>query len=339
MIDWSTINRVCAIMPTWIGDVCMATPALRMLRERLPDGAEVTAAARSGMTPLLRGLPWIDDITEIDPRGFLGPWRAGRAIAARMPEAVLVLPGSWRSALTARLSGAARRVGFARDGRGWMLSDAIKSPDRSRPVSTVDWYAELVDAEAAPGLPELTVTESDRVDATEVVPPHFTHYAVLVPGANREDKRWPAERFAAIANHLYASRGWSVVIAGSPGEHALCASVASACDGPVIDLAAAGSSLGALKAIVGGSDLVISNDTGPRHIAIGLGVPVVSLFGPTDHRWTLMSDANECRLLAEPFLPESLMADRCGGACGIGRISVNDVIQASWRLRPATSAD
>ncbi|MCP4837837.1 MAG: glycosyltransferase family 9 protein [Planctomycetes bacterium] len=338
MTDWSTISSVCAIMPTWIGDICMATPALRLLRERLPEAATLTAATRPGMSPLLRGLPWIDDIIEINPQGLLGPWRAGAAIAATKPEAVLVLPGSWRSALTSRLSGASRRIGYARDARGWMLSDATKPPDRSHPVSTVGWYAGLVDADAAVGLPELSATEVDRADAAEVLPPHFKHYAVLVPGANREDKRWPADRFAAIANVLHTARGWPSVISGGPSEQSLCAEVASECNGPVIDLAAAGSSLAALKAIVDGAELMVTNDTGPRHIAIGLGTPVVSLFGPTDHRWTLMSEANECRLLAEPFLPEDLVADRCGNACAIDRIAIEDVVQATWLVCPPTTA-
>jgi heptosyltransferase-2 len=321
-------------MPTWIGDVCMATPTLRLLRDRLPEDASIIAAMRPGMTPLLQGLPWLDDIIECDPRGLAGPWRAGSRLAAVKPDAILVLPGSWRSALTARLSGARKRIGYARDARGWLLTDAVKPPDRSQPVATIAWYAQLVDPTTEAGLPEFAVTDSDRADAAEVLPPHFKHYAVLVPGANRTDKRWPAERFVEIANRLHSSRGWSIVVAGGPSEQSLCGEVASACAGPVVDLAAAGSSLGALKAIVAEAQLMITNDTGPRHVAIGLGTPVVSLFGPTDHRWTLMPEANECRLLAEPFLPESLVADRCAAACAIDRITIEDVYQATWLVRP-----
>lgn len=319
-------------MPTWIGDVCMATPALQSLRSALPGDAHITAAVRSGMKPLLCGHPAVDDIVNIDPCGVLGPWKAGRAIAATNPNTIVILPGSFRTALAAWLARGCRRIGYARDGRGWLLSDAITAPDRTHPVSTVHWYQGLI-TKAAPSLPSLVVTDDDQRAANDVLCEQPPAYMLLVPGANRDDKRWPADRFAAIANATHEQYGWTTVIAGAPGERSLTAAVAQHCSGPVIDLAERGSSLGALKAITARAELVISNDTGPRHVAIALGTPVITLFGPTDHRWTQMDTAVEIRLLAEPFLPENLVADACGKACRIDRISVADVLHAieSWQ--------
>lgn len=330
MTDWSTVRRVTVIMPTWIGDVCMATPALKALRAALPQGAQVTAAVRHGLKALLRGHPDVDELVTIEPRGLLGPWRAGTALAATRPDVVLVLPGSFRTALAARLAGPARRVGYARDGRGWLLSDAITPPDRHTPVSTVDWYRGLIGS-GGPHATELVVTDEDRQAAASVMAEMPPAYVLLVPGANRQDKRWPADRFAAVANALHERHGWTAVIAGAPTERALTAAVADGCDGPVIDLAGRGGTLGALKSIAGTAEVVITNDTGPRHIAIALDTPVVSLFGPTDHRWTLMEHAHERRLLAEPFLPSELTADRCPEGCRIDRIAVHDVLRAVER--------
>ncbi len=327
MIDWSAQHRVTVIMPTWIGDVCMATPALRLLRDAMPDGGTITAAVRHGMKPLLAGLPTVDEVVRLDPRGLAGPWRGGRAVAATKPDAVLVLPGSFRTAAAAWCSRATRRVGYARDRRGWLLTDALPQPDRTRPVSTIHWYASLVDQTATPPRTELVVTTEDEAAAAELIGPD-TVSCLLIPGANREDKRWPAERFAAVANAAHQAWGWTTVIAGAPTERALTSAVADACRGPVIDLAAKGGSLGALKACVRGAEVVISNDTGPRHIAIALGRPVVSLFGPTDHRWTIAAAAAETRLLSEPFLPEELTADKHPSACRIDRIPVSDVLRA-----------
>ncbi len=256
----------------------------------------------------------------------MGPWRAGRVLASTRPEVILVLPGSFRTALAARLAGRCRRIGYAQEGRGWLLSDAVKPQSRTPPVSTVDWYCGLVGS-GSPDLPELIVTEEDRQAATSVMMEQPLPYVLLVPGANREDKRWPTERFAAVANALYERRGWTAVIAGSPAERSLTAAVADGCDGPTIDLAERGGTLGALKAIATGAEVAISNDTGPRHVAIAVGTPVISLFGPTDHRWTLLEHAMERRLLAAPFLPDELMADRCGADCCIDRITVGDVLQ------------
>jgi heptosyltransferase-2 len=328
MIDWSAQQRVTVLMPTWIGDVCMATPTLQLLRERLPEGAVVTAVVEPGMKPLLHGLTSIDDVIQYDPQGVFGPLRAGRRIAETHPDTVLVLPGKFRSALSARFSGRCRRVGYARDGRAWLLTDAIKSPDRSTPRSQIASYQSLVDPDALEGTPTLAVTDEDRAAAASVMPSGNTPFVVLVPCAKREDKRWPAERFAAVANALHARFGWTTVIAGSDKERSLTHSIASTCNGPVVDLAAASGSLAALKAIAADAELVISIDTGPRHIALAVGTPVISLFGPTDHRWTIIPGASERRLLAEPFLPQDLLADACAAACSIDRIVVGDVLGA-----------
>ena len=329
MIDWSAQQRVTVLMPTPIGDVCMATPTLQLLRERLPEGAVITAVVRPGRKPLLHGLASVDDVIECNPRRVLGPLRAGRRIAETHPDTVLVLPGSFRSALIARFGGRCRRVGYARDRRAWLLTDAIKPPDRSTPVSTIAWYQGLVDPDAPEGTPTLVVTDEDRAAAASVMPPSHTPFVVLGPGAaKREDKRWPAERFAAVANALHERFGWTTVIAGSASERVLTHSVASTCNGPVVDLAAASGSLGALKAIAADAELVVSNDIGPRHVALAVGTPVISLFGPTDHRWTIIPGVSERRLLAEPFLPQDLSADACAAACSIDRIVVGDVLGA-----------
>jgi heptosyltransferase-2 len=178
------------------------------------------------------------------------------------------------------------------------------------------------------------------VDAAAVMPDVLRSsdpqpFVLLVPGANRADKRWPADRFATVARSLHDRFGWATVIAGAPGERALTAAVAAECDGLVVDLAAANGSLAALKAIASTAELVISNDTGPRHIALAVGTPVISLFGPTDHRWTIVPGALEHRLLAAPFLPDELAADRCAAACRIDRIVVDDVLRAVESLAAA----
>ena len=99
-----------------------------------------------------------------------------------------------------------------------------------------------------------------------------------------------------------------------------------AIDGPAGQL-----NLGILKALADRAALVITNDTGPRHIAAAMNAPLVSLFGPTDHRWTTLPDARELTLLGDPFLPEEAMADQHPERCAIDQITVNDVIAAAHR--------
>ncbi|MCH2140874.1 MAG: lipopolysaccharide heptosyltransferase II [Phycisphaerales bacterium] len=334
MIDWSSAKHVLVIMPSWIGDVCMATPALQLLRERLPDGAKITAAVRPNHRALLQGVEAIDEILEVDgKKGLLGPWRAGRLLNKTGADTVLVLPGSFRSACIARCTGIAQRIGYARDRRSWLLTHPVKPPDRSTPVAQIVWYTGLIDHTATPPPASLHVSTEEQTEAAKFVQSAGERaWAVFVPGANRPDKRWPPERFAAVADALHARFGWSIVLAGNSREQEITAKIAALTSAPCVDLAAAHSSLGALKSLIRDAAIVISNDTGPRHIAIALQTPVVSIFGPTDHRWTLYPHNDERRLLAAPFLVESKNADDNKKECHVNHISVGDVVYACDEL-------
>ena len=109
-------------MPSWIGDIVMATPALRALR-RLDPERRIVATVRPGLAPVLAGLPHLDQIETASLRGLLGPIRDAQRCAAGA-ETVFLLPNSFRAGLFARFTGA-RSIGFATDGRGWLLDEAI----------------------------------------------------------------------------------------------------------------------------------------------------------------------------------------------------------------------
>ncbi|TVQ58308.1 MAG: hypothetical protein EA377_00215, partial [Phycisphaerales bacterium] len=98
-------KRIAIIMPSWVGDVVMATPVCRAIRKHVPE-AQITAIVRPALEMLLNGLPSLDHITPGDHGGLTGPWRIGRSIRSARPEVALLLPNSFRSALAARLSGA-----------------------------------------------------------------------------------------------------------------------------------------------------------------------------------------------------------------------------------------
>lgn len=336
-------HHLMILMPTWVGDIVMATPSLRWLRERLED-ARITAVTRPGMSPLLSGLESIDDCLEVDPGGIGRLLRAGGTLAKRRPDHVIILPNSMRTALLAFLSRSPERSGFRRQGRGLLLTRAIE-PDsgQSGMRTTLDEYIELVEGcmdETFTGsrTPRLNVTMEERSSAERVMPLGDGAFVVMVPGANRLDKRWPPDRFARVAEHLCHERGLRIALTGSPAESPLVRQIAEAASCPVIDLASEGSGLGTLKAILQAASLVISNDTGPRHIAAAVGTPIVSLFGPTDHRWTILPEIREHRLLAEPFLPDVMTADRCAQVCRIDRITVEDVVSAAEELLSAAPA-
>ncbi len=344
MTRFDSISRLGLVMPSWVGDLVMATPAIRRLHAHRPDRALV-ALTRPGLSPLLRGLPQLEQVIEADPGGLAGPYRAGRRLADLDLDGVLLFPNSVRSGLIARCSGARFRIGWRRQGRGWLLSDAIPSPAVSTIRPTLEDYLELTSAitgEDPDGsenqTPHLVVTDEDRTAAAAFITAAEGPYAVLIPGANRLDKRWPVDRFARVADHLASAHGLRVAVSGSPTERSLADDLVAQASTPVINLAAGATGLGALKSILGDATLVISNDTGPRHVAAALATPLVSLFGPTDHRWTILPGVRERRLLAEPFLPEASVADRHAKTCRIDRISIEDVCDAVARQLESPSA-
>jgi heptosyltransferase-2 len=232
-----------------------------------------------------------------------------------------------------------RRIGWRRDGRGLLLSDAFAQPDRSTPVSTESWYLDLIahgcdiDVPKPPPPMHLQVTDEDRDAAAAVRAAAGDAFVVLVPGANRADKRWPAERFGQLASKLHETQGLTSVVVGAPREADIATAVCAACGShAVIDAVSMGTSVAALKALIDAAKVVVTNDTGPRHIALCTGTPVVTLFGPTDQRWTAMASNLERRLVAAPFLPEHLVADRCAATCTIDRIALGDVHHAVTAL-------
>jgi len=329
---------VVVVCPSWVGDTVMATPVLRALREARP-GARLTAVLRPGLAKVLAGCPWLNEVIEIDNRRLLGPWRAAGAIREREPEAALLLPNSFRSALTVRLAGVPRRIGYARDARRHLLTHCLSPRRTGEPTPTISYYCRLAHWALGvetidPTMQVFVTTEEQRV-ADLLLHEVREPFVVLNPGANKNPKRWPAERFADAAARLMKRFGCHAVVTGSPKEAALAEAVVQvgASHGVRIhNLVQSGIDLGSLKAVLERAAVLITNDTGPRHIALALGTPVVSLFGPTDYRWTMVPGVNEHVLAADPFLPYRLVADNHAKQCDIERISVGDVVASAGQF-------
>ncbi|GAB4385210.1 MAG: lipopolysaccharide heptosyltransferase II [Phycisphaerales bacterium] len=356
-------ERVLIIMPSWVGDVVMATPALRMLRDALPD-AHVTAGLRAGLGELLEGSTLIDALLTIDARGLAGPLRSGHLIRRDRFHAALLLTNSFSTALAAWLGLVPRRVGYARDGRGLLLTDPLVAPregGRWLVVPAVRYYAHA--AQAFLGGPrELTYLPPQSRTHAPLGIAEGTHlelgmspiqesraravlqrggvrpgepYAILNPGGNNPAKRWPPERFARLADHLAGHHRMRVLINGSPGERDLVRKIADACRTPAVCLPELGMTLGALKGIVRGASLMVTNDTGPRHIAAAFGVPMVSLFGPTDPRWTTIPVAalpdgrpSEHIVIAHRDIPVGQLSNDDPERARVDRISQGEVLEA-----------
>ena len=206
------------------------------------------------------------------------------------------------------------------------------------------------EAHTLPPALELALTDAQDRHAREILAAarigEDQPFAVLNPGGNNPAKRWPVERFAAVAHHLIANRGMMVAINGSPAEAELAALIRDVIvlDNPADEpriacLPELGGSIGSLKGIVKRSRVMITNDTGPRHMAAAFGRPCVTLFGPTDPRWTTLPQmqqpngtSREVILVADPTLPPEEVADDHPRRCRIELIQTVSVIQAVDRV-------
>ena len=292
-------------------------------------------------TTALAGHPAFSALHTIEDGGLFGPFRAGRMLRAHGAQEVILLRNSVRSALVARWTRARRRIGYSRDGRAALLTTAITPPPRNTPVPAVDYYADLL--EQACGIsvkdrtPRLESTEAERVRAKALIAGLPRPLVAMVPGASKIAKRWSPLKFAEVADRLAGMHGGSTVLLGSPAERDVLTQLASATSSPLRNLIEHGLSLQSLRGVISASDLLITNDTGPRHLAAACGTPVIALFGPTDHRWTTLQGVQETILLAEPFLDQEHLADQHPAACKIERIGVGDVVfHASRRLGQRT---
>ena len=285
-----------------LGDVVHALPVAAALRARLPH-ARLSWIVERREAALLTGNAILDAVVPVDTRGWrraLAPVdlaRAGRGLselardlrAARF-DVALDLQGLLKSGLLTAATRAPLRIGFApalcRERWSALLTNRHVTPPATARHVVEQYLALLEPLGVRPAaiefpLPRNAAAEA-RADAFFVrsgVKPS-DRLVALLPGAGRADKRWPADRFAALAARLTAESGASVLVVWGPGEHDTAkAIVDSARDGRA--LLAPTSSIEELVALLWRAAVVVGGDTGPLHLAAALGVVCVGLYGPT----------------------------------------------------------
>ncbi len=269
-----------------LGDIVHALPVAAALRERYPD-ARIDWLVDVRHAALLDLVPVIDRRVAVDSRRWGTALGGLRAIRRDRYDVALDIQGLVKSAVFARLSGAARVVGFTRPHlrekpAAWFYSEAcdpgaaIHVIDKNLSVLALFGIAErrrrfplAVPDSAASG----PVVERVRRDGAG-------GYALINPGAAWPNKQWPAARFGEVASALACRHALLPVVLWGPGEQALAAAVVEASGGTA--MAAPPTGIGDLLALARGARLMVSGDTGPLHLAAAVGAPVVALFGPTD---------------------------------------------------------
>jgi lipopolysaccharide heptosyltransferase I len=265
-----------------LGDLVHTLPAVAALRRARPDAAIDWLVDRVHQD-FLALVPIVSSIVALDAPTVAGWLEARRTLRARRYEAAIDFQGLVKSAALARLSGAARIVGFDRaalrePAARWLYTERVRVGAGQH---VIDKNMELAAALGAqPQAREFPIAEVASAALDALRAEGVSEFVLLNCGAAWPNKRWPPQRFGEIAKWLHDSHGLRSVALWGPGESALAADVVRASGGTAIAAPATG--LRDLVALARAARLMLSGDTGPTHIAGAVGTPLVVLFGPTD---------------------------------------------------------
>jgi heptosyltransferase-1 len=285
-------RNILLIKPSSLGDIIMALPALSSLRRSFPQ-AKISWLVRPEFVAILDGHPHLDEIILFDRKSLGKAWCDRGALRQLIDlirrlrrgrfDVVLDLQGLFRTASLGWFSGCKHRFGpvWGRELAQWFYTTAI--PPRLEWVHVIDYYRKLIEAMGASDLGVEFVLPERHAAALAVRALLAQHkidadrYAVIIPGSAQVSKCWPADRFAALADRLTAEHGLPVVATGGKSESPMIEQIQSLSKHPITNVAGR-TSLPELVEVLRRAKLVVSNDTGPGHIAAALGRPLVMMF-------------------------------------------------------------
>ncbi|MFN0052067.1 MAG: glycosyltransferase family 9 protein [Planctomycetales bacterium] len=296
-------TRICILKPSALGDVVQSLPLLPALRRRFP-AASISWVINRHLAGLIERHSQLDEVISFDRRGtWRDVWGLLRDLRRRRFDLVFDLQGLLRTAVMSLATGARYRVGLqtAREGSGWACHATI--PETSRAVPAWQRCFNVIQALGlSDWRPEtgLEIPSAAREWAASRMQPIPRPILAMHAGAGWVTKRWPVEKFAAIAARFPGS----VVAVGTGSEAPLAAHIISEvgrAGGCGLDLAGK-TTLPELAALLERADLVLSNDSGPMHLAAAAGTPVVGVFtctsptisGPAGSQHELVATTVDC---------------------------------------------
>jgi heptosyltransferase I len=277
-------DRVCLVKPSALGDVVNAFHTLSALRALWPD-ASIAWVINKSLRGLVDGHPEIDEVIAYDRSNlgigglahFLKTLRRGRF------DLAIDLQGLLRSGLMTAATGAPVRVGLAdaREGAAWFYTHKVVPPgsiDHAHAVDRLLAIAAAFGADVAQTRSVVAVSAADRDWARTALATVGRPRLGLNLGARWETKRWPPAHFAEVARRAVEARGAGLFAIGAPEDRPLVTDLIARLDPiPVVDLCGR-STLPQLAALAEQSDVILSNDTGPLHLAAGAGARVVGIY-------------------------------------------------------------
>ena len=281
--------------PSSLGDIVLALPALRALRLSYPE-AKISWLVRPEFAGLLEYHPHLDEIITFDRKLLGRAWFHPGAFSALMSlirklrrsdfDVIFDFQGLFRTACLVWLSGCDLRLGMANAREFATIFYTHKIPQGIESIHMVDYYLKIIQAAGASDFGvEFVFPQNPGAEESvgRLLACHGiqNNYAVLISGSAHRDKCWPPERFARLADKISSQYSLSIVATGSASESGIVERLQETANVPITSLAGQ-TSLIELVALLKSARLVVSNDTGPGHIAAALGVPLVLIFGRTN---------------------------------------------------------
>lgn len=274
----------------WVGDAIIATPTLAQLRRTHPD-AEITLMVRPWVAAVYEHNPDINQLWVHDDSASLGAFmKAVEMVRGGKFTIGLALPNSFRSAALLYFGNIPHRIGYKHGGRGFMLNRAVDIDPDVLTEHQIFYYLGLIQEMCGKPPQPLRLTlnpgELEREEISRLLAQNGLDrgrpLVGIAPGSiNSEAKRWPADRFAAVADRIAQEAKSEILLIGSAKESDVLTRVASLCKEPVHNLGGK-VSLSQVIALIERLDGIICNDSGAMHLAAALCIPTVAIFGPTE---------------------------------------------------------
>ncbi len=326
----------------WVGDAVMSLPALEAIRQREPQ-AHIAVLARPWVAELYRDQGFADQLIVFDHAGrhagFAGVERLAGELRCQKFDVALLLQNAFQAAWIAWRAGIRRRIGYARDRRSWLLTQAVPPPQPGEiPSQEPYYYLELL--RRAGWLEQLPMLSAITLRVPNEARQHAeaklraagarqgSRRLAMAPGASFGAARcWPVERYAALADRAIEEMDADVILLGSAADRDTAQRIARSMRGTPVVLAAQ-TAIGELPALLRACHAFVGNDSGAMHVAAATGVPTIGVFGPTDpqataplsSRFSIVREQVEC----SPCLLRACPVDhRC-----MTRISVERVFDA-----------
>jgi heptosyltransferase-2 len=284
----------------WVGDATMALPAVRAVRRRFPE-AEIAIVARPYVADIYRDQAICNQLIAYDPKGLhagiSGRERLALELRAQKFDVALLLQNAFDAAWLAWRANIPERIGYARDSRSFLLTQAVPLPRHGEiPAHEKFYYLELLrragwlDSLQDETFIELRVPEEKRRSAEKFLYESGVHrdalrIAIGAGASYGSAKCWPPPRFAEVANRLQSESDADVILFGTSAEAGVATAISADMRRPAIDLTGK-TAIADLPALLSQCHLFIGNDSGAMHVAAAVGLPVVAVFGPTDPEGT-----------------------------------------------------